>query len=382
VASYVAKRLPFIIWHQQKTRVFECGPIFRQIPWVQNRTSLFVRNLQINQHQVKMSKRKAPSDENPNADFVDFLFELANYEKNVNRNVFKHNAYRKAASIISKLPERLQSGEEAQKLDGVGKQIAKKIDEFISTGKLQKIEKIRNDDSSTSINELTRVAGIGPAKARELFDAGITSVEELKKNQDSLTPYQKIGLKHFEDFELRIPRDEIGEIEIKAKKAIQSLDENYQVTICGSYRRGLPTSGDADILLTHADFDSHSESKNNPFLKKVVKKLESIGLITDTLVHGDTKFMGVCKLKEHFRRLDIRLLPKDQYHCGILYSTGSDLFNKNMRSHALDIGFTLNEYTLRPLDGTVPQEPLPVSSEEDIFDYLGMEFKQPYERSI
>ena len=48
----------------------------------------------------------------------------------------------------------------------------------------------------------------------------------------------------------------------------------------------------------------------------------------------------------------------------------------------MDIGFTLNEYTLRPLDGTVPQEPLPVSSEEDIFDYLGMEFKQPYERSI
>ena len=95
MASYLAKRLSFIIWHQQKTRVFKSGPIFRQIPWVQNKTSLFVRNLQINnQHQVKMSKRKAPSDENPNADFVDFLFELANYEKNVNRNVFKHNAYR------------------------------------------------------------------------------------------------------------------------------------------------------------------------------------------------------------------------------------------------------------------------------------------------
>ena len=94
MASYLAKRLPFIIWRQQKTRVFESGPIFRQIPWVQNKTSLFVKNLQINQHQVKMSKRKAPSDENPNADFVDFLFELANYEKNVNRNVFKHNAYR------------------------------------------------------------------------------------------------------------------------------------------------------------------------------------------------------------------------------------------------------------------------------------------------
>ena len=86
--------------------------------------------------------------------------------------------YRKAASIISKLPERLQSGEEAQKLDGVGKQIAKKIDEFISTGKLQKIEKIRNDDSSTSINELTRVAGIGPAKGQKILE-GNCGVKKL-----------------------------------------------------------------------------------------------------------------------------------------------------------------------------------------------------------
>ena len=174
------------------------------------------------QNSTKMSKRKAPSEENPNADFVDFLFELSNFEKNVNRNVFKHNAYRKAASVISKLPERLKSGEEARKLDGVGKQIAAKIDEFINTGKLSKIEKIRGDDSSTSINELTRVAGIGPAKARELFDSGIHSVEDLKKNQETLTPYQKIGLKYFEDFELRIPRDEIGEIENKAKKVHSS----------------------------------------------------------------------------------------------------------------------------------------------------------------
>ena len=247
---------------------------------------------------------------------------------------------------------------------------------------MKKIEKIRNDDSSTSINELTRVAGIGPAKARELFESGIKSIEELRQNQDTLTKGQKIGLKHFEDFELRIPREEIGEIEILVKNELKKLDENYQVTICGSYRRGLASSGDVDFLLTHSDFTSEIETKNNPYLKKVVKMLQDKGLITDALSHGDTKFLGVCKLKTHFRRLDIRLLPKDQYFCGILYSTGSDLFNKNMRSHALDVGFTLNEYTLRPMEGMVPQEPLPVSCEEDIFDYLSMDFKQPYERSI
>ena len=51
-----------------------------------------------------------------------------------------------------------------------------------------------------------------------------------------------------------------------------------------------------------------------------------------------------------YRRLDIRLLPYDQYYCGILYFTGSDQFNKAMRAHALDQGFTLNEYNLRPID--------------------------------
>ena len=39
-------------------------------------------------------------------------------------------------------------------------------------------------------------------------------------------------MKHFEDFELRIPRDEIIEIETKAKETIKSLDENYKMTIC------------------------------------------------------------------------------------------------------------------------------------------------------
>uniref|UniRef100_A0A8C0J496 Crossover junction endonuclease MUS81-like HHH domain-containing protein n=1 Tax=Chelonoidis abingdonii TaxID=106734 RepID=A0A8C0J496_CHEAB len=87
--------------------------------------------------------------------------ELANYEKNVNRAIHKYNAYRKAASVISKYPSKIKSGAEAKKLEGVGTKIAEKIDEFLSTGKLRKLEKIRQDDTSSSINFLTRVSGIG-----------------------------------------------------------------------------------------------------------------------------------------------------------------------------------------------------------------------------
>jgi DNA polymerase beta len=68
--------------------------------------------------------------------------ELANYERNVNRNIYKYNAYRNAAIALAAHPTRVQSGEEARKLNGVGDKISKKIDEFLQTGKLQKLEKV------------------------------------------------------------------------------------------------------------------------------------------------------------------------------------------------------------------------------------------------
>lgn len=139
------------------------------------------------------------------------------------------------------------------------------------------------------------------------------------------------------------------------------------------FRRGKAESGDIDTLLTHPSYASTNANKKSLLLKQVVETLERCSLITDTISLGDTKFMvktfislcsfspvllfyiqGACKLsgKPITRRLDIRLIPHDQYYCGILYFTGSDMFNKEMRAHALEAGFTLNEYTLRPVGST------------------------------
>ncbi|XP_027023011.1 DNA polymerase beta [Tachysurus fulvidraco] len=335
-----------------------------------------------------MSKRKAPQ-ETLNEGITDFLIELANYEKNVNRAIHKYNAYRKAASVIAKYPHKIKSGTEAKKLDGVGAKIAEKIDEYLTTGKLRKLEKIRNDDTSSSINFLTRVTGIGPAAARKFYDEGVKTLDDLRKIEHKLNHHQQIGLKYFEEFELRIPRKEMEKMEALILQELEQLDPEYIGTICGSYRRGAESSGDIDILLTHPDFTSQSH-KQPRLLHAVVEHLESIGFVTDTLSKGDTKFMGVCQLQRgvenkndyNHRRIDIRLIPKDQYYCGVLYFTGSDIFNKNMRTHALEKGFTLNEYTIRPLGVTgVPGEPLLVDSEKDIFDYIHMKYREPKERS-
>ncbi|KAM3925645.1 DNA polymerase beta [Leptodactylus fuscus] len=333
-----------------------------------------------------MSKRKAPQ-ESMNEGITDFLVELANYERNVNRAIHKYNAYRKAASVIAKYPTKIKSGAEAKKLDGVGAKIAEKIDEFLATGKLRKLEKIRQDDTSSSINFLTRVTGIGPAAARKFVEEGIKTLDDLRNNEHKLNHHQKIGLKYFEDFEMRIPREEMLKMQEIVLERVKKLDPLYIATVCGSFRRGAESSGDMDILLTHPDFMSDSP-KQPHLLHNVVQNLEECNFITDTLVKGDTKFMGVCQLPSEgskqfpFRRIDIRLIPKDQYYCGVLYFTGSDIFNKNMRTHALEKGFTLNEYTLRPLGVTgIAGEPLPIDSEKDIFDYIQYKYREPKERS-
>uniref|UniRef100_A0A8V5GVB2 DNA polymerase n=1 Tax=Melopsittacus undulatus TaxID=13146 RepID=A0A8V5GVB2_MELUD len=329
-----------------------------------------------------MSKRKAPQ-ESPNEGITDFLTELANYERNVNRAIHKYNAYRKAASVISRYPGKIQSGAEAKKLDGVGAKIAEKIDEFLSTGKLRKLEKVGSFPCALLLQLLFFVTC--PIALTFMF---FSITLDLRKNEHKLTHHQRIGLKYFEDFEKRIPREEMLQMQEIVLKEVKKLDPNYIATVCGSFRRGAESSGDMDVLLTHPSFTSES-SKQSKLLHQVVEQLEKVHFVTDVLSKGDTKFMGVCQLPDKedgtaypHRRIDIRLIPKDQYYCGVLYFTGSDIFNKNMRTHALEMGFTINEYTIRRLGVTgVAGEALPVESEEDIFDYIQWKYREPKDRS-
>lgn len=94
---------------------------------------------------------------------------------------------------------------------------------------------------------------------------------------------------------------------------------------------------------------------------------------------------GVCRVGKDklARRLDIRICACDEYACSVLYFTGSDMFNQLMRRHALDQGFTLNEYSLRPIGSTgVAGEPVPITCERDVFEYINMPYKEPPERNL
>lgn len=104
--------------------------------------------------------------------------------------------------------------------------------------------------------------------------------------------------RYFDDFEKSIPRAEIEAVEHKVKAHFTSFDPELQVTICGSYRRGKPESGDMDILISKPSYVSTCNKKEgSQLLHTFIQQLEAIGLVTDTISMGDSKFMVWTLLK-------------------------------------------------------------------------------------
>lgn len=261
-------------------------------------------------HQIEKTDGPPPGYENVdsraslqrNAEIARYLFELAEQEgAGEARNPWKILAYQRAADAISACSWAIQSGKQAMSIKGVGKGIAAKIDEILTTGTLQKWADQNADPRLHSLLELQRVHGIGPAKASELYDVyGITDLAALGDRLDLLDHAQRVGFRYIDELEVRIPREEIQVQERVIHDAARSIDPKIQVTVCGSYRREKATCGDIDVLITHPLVIAPDATKPakvtgpSHLLSHLVRRLESQGVITDRLGLGPTKFMGIC----------------------------------------------------------------------------------------
>ena len=67
-----------------------------------------------------------------------------------------------------------------------------------------------------------------------------------------------------------------------------------------------------------------------------------------------------------------------EYPFSLLYFTGPDSFNKRLRKELNSRNMKINEYRLLNLDGTKIDNTF--HREEDIFDYLGMDYNIPKNR--
>lgn len=58
----------------------------------------------------------------------------------------------------------------------------------------------------------------------------------MHKVWNDLNHHQQIGLKYFDEFEERIPREEVAEVEKIVNQILPEVNPKLVATICGSYR--------------------------------------------------------------------------------------------------------------------------------------------------
>lgn len=271
--------------------------------------------------------------------------------------------------------------EDIAEVAGKGK-IADKVREIIDTGALGAAQRARENTDVGAYDALLKVYGVGPVKAKALISAGITSIDGLREavaiQPGLLTDAQKVGLEYYEDILERIPR---AEMELHEQVVIDAIDPVLMdATVVGSYRRGAENSGDIDVLISMPS--SIRPALIAQHFAEYVERLVEVGYIEAVLAQGATKCLAVCRLPpvdgepSIARRLDLLMIPRDQYAYALLYFTGSDRFNVAMRGWALEKGYTMNEHKMTVVKEGVIEPPY-MAREQDIFYFLGLKWVEP-----
>jgi DNA ligase (NAD+) len=321
----------------------------------------------------KSSPRIVENREPINEKLVELMEKLTVLMSKRGDNI-RARVYKRAQETILAYPEPIVSISQLKGLPGIGSTIMEKVKEYQETGTLELLEREKNKPEYL----LSNIYGIGPIKAKELVEKyGIKSIEELRERQhEVLNAVQKIGLKYYEDIEERIPRSEIDEYNNMFSSVFDKVKEDDSAyEIVGSYRRKLANSGDIDVIIT---------SENPLVFEKFIDILIENGIITNVLSRGKTKSLVVAKLpssKVH-RRVDFLYTKHEEYPFAVLYFTGSKGFNTVMRGHALKMGYSLNEHGISKMVDKKKTEQLQneFGTERDIFDFLGLEYREPEDR--
>jgi NAD-dependent DNA ligase len=334
-------------------------------------TTSEIENKNENKTDLNISEQisKMPVTIRLNEKFIDLMEQLANIMLKQGEP-FRARAYQKAQETIMAHPTDILSPDDLKGKSNIGPTIMEKLNEYVQTGTLRVLER----EKTNPVNILGEVYGIGPKKAKELVDKGITTIEALRANQNEvLNETQKVGLKYYEDILKRIPRSEIEEYKSLFTSVVA---EEAKMEIVGSYRRGAESSGDIDVIIT---------SKTPSTFINFVDSLIKTGVIQEVLSRGPTKCLVITKLpnKDTSRRVDFLYTTPEEFPFAILYFTGSKIFNTVMRHEALAKELTMNEHGLYSLVGKKKGEKVNhvFRTEKDIFDYLGLEYKAPQERT-
>jgi len=318
---------------------------------------------------------KENSSDNKLKKIIEIFTKMEEHCKN-NYDHFRAKSYSKALTGLKKLKDDSELTEKnLSNIEGIGKGLKDKIRTIIETDTCPDYEKIISNKDNNLIKEsFLKIHGVGPNCAQKLINKGFKSIGELKKCDnidDYLNDVQIKGLKFYDEILKRIPYKEIEKHEIYLNNLLSKIDENSDLTIAGSYRRKNKDSGDIDVLI---------KAQNKNTYEEFINKLIEDKYIVETLAYGPKKYMGISTIdNKYFRRIDIMFTKPEEYPFAILYFTGSGEFNVNMRNKLLELGYTINEYSVKHAD-TKKKVKHKFLTEKDIFDYFKFEYIEPHKR--
>jgi DNA polymerase (family X) len=279
---------------------------------------------------------------------------------------FKVIAYHRAATSVRNLDvdvEELWKEKRLEEVKYVGGGIARKIDEYLSTGKLRLLQELQKK-TPPGVPLLMKVQGVGPRTAYRLSHRlGISSVEDLKKALEegrldgefgpTVRESFMVGIQKLQSFEKRMLLPEAEGVFQKMSAYFGAL--GIEVGMAGSLRRGRSTVGDLDLLSTDG---------------RVVEAIKKCPGVAQVLESGPKRTS--VKLEDGVQ-VDVRLFAPDEYGAALVYFTGSKEHNIALRNLAIDKGWKLNEYGLFDKGG----ERLAGKTEAGVYEKLGLKYVPP-----
>jgi DNA polymerase (family X) len=279
-----------------------------------------------------------------NPEIVALFGEIADYLEVKGENPFRVRAYRRAAQTIEGLAEDvsiLAARGGLLEVPGIGKDLAGKITEYLSSGAIQYLEGLRAEIPAGVI-ELMRIHGVGPKTAKLLYEqVGVDSVEKLEElaRAHRLAGLPGIKAKTEENILKGIAvwrsgreRMPLGAALLLAEdilSRLRALPEVRQIEAAGSLRRMKETVKDIDILVT----------SSSP--ARVMEVFVGLPNVAEVLAHGETK--SSVRLREGIQT-DLRVVEPESFGAALQYFTGSKQHNIRVRELAQRRGLKVNEY--------------------------------------
>src|SRR4051812_32135252 len=317
-----------------------------------------------------------PMPDPPHATIASLFDELADLYELDGAVVHRVLAYRNAAKSVREAPRSVAAMTREGKvteLPGIGRTLEEKIEALLETGTIPAVEKLRGRIPGGLI-DLTRLPGLGPKRARKLYDElGIDSLESLRAAAEAqqLRDVRGFGAK-FEEAVLEAFAAGVGEAptpRVLLNKALEIGEEivaaleahpaSDRVELAGSARRLADAVKDLDVIATASD---------PPALLAAFADLD---VVESSSSPGD----NAARARTHTgMAVDLRVVEPDQFGNALQHLTGSKAHNMALREAVVRRGLHVSEYGI--LDDATG-ETHRCATEEEVYARLGLPWIPP-----